>query len=387
MKISILTPDLSDNCLGRAYILAKTLQRYYQTEIVGPIFGNEIWKPVAEDKGVSYKGVKMKGIFKPYCRFGELLEKIDGDVIYAHKPLFTSFGIGLIKKRRSKKTLILDIDDWQIGFMKETYGNPSLVGRLKSLTYSTLRPYSIRSYWNSLVSEKLIHFADEITVSNSFLKERFGGIVVPHGRDTGAFNPEKYDKNLTRRKYKIKEAKKVVMFFGTPRLHKGIEDLIKAMGLIKDRNIILVVVGISKDKYCQNLVRDIERTLNERFRVFGLQPFEKVPDFLAIADVVVVPQRKNFATMGQVPAKVFDAMAMAKPIIATNVNELPEILEGCGRIVEPENPRQLANAIQYVLKSPHQTKEMAWNARQKCIEKYSWDTMEKVLVDIFKKYE
>jgi len=40
-----------------------------------------------------------------------------------------------------------------------------------------------------------------------------------------------------------------------------------------------------------------------------------------MGDVVIIPQRENFATLGQMPAKVFDAMAMAKPTIATNVSD------------------------------------------------------------------
>jgi len=42
MKISILPPDLSHNCLGRAYLLAKILQRHYEVEIIGPMFGEGI---------------------------------------------------------------------------------------------------------------------------------------------------------------------------------------------------------------------------------------------------------------------------------------------------------------------------------------------------------
>jgi len=44
MKISILTPDLSHNCLGRAYLLVKILQRHYKVEIVGPIFGDGVFE-------------------------------------------------------------------------------------------------------------------------------------------------------------------------------------------------------------------------------------------------------------------------------------------------------------------------------------------------------
>ena len=98
MKISILTPDLSSNCLGRAYLLAKILQKHYKVEIVGPIFGDGLWEPLANDKSIVYKYVKICGRIKPYWQIKKLIRKIDGDIIYASKPLLTSFGIGLLKK-------------------------------------------------------------------------------------------------------------------------------------------------------------------------------------------------------------------------------------------------------------------------------------------------
>lgn len=80
-------------------------------------------------------------------------------------------------------------------------------------------------------------------------------------------------------------------------------------------------------------------------------------EFQSITDLVVIPQAERAASHGQVPAKIFDAMAMPKPIIATNVSDIPEILDGCGWIVEPENPRQLAETIQYVFDHPAEAKQ------------------------------
>jgi len=389
MKISILTPDLSHNCIGRAYLLAKVLQRHYEVEIVGPFFGHEIWKPIINDKSIIYKFIKISGRFKPYWQIRELIKKIDGDVMYASKPLFTSFGIGLLKKFTDKKPLILDIDDWQMGFIKHYFSSLSFRERLIYLKRSLVYFYSMDSYWNTLFGEKLAHFADEITVSNNFLKDKFGGAIVWHARNTETFDPAKFDKYLLREKYQIEKTNKVVMFFGTPRAHKGMEDLINAIVSIKNQDILLVIVGVDyKDSYSLNLVEAAKKRLSkERFIDFGLQPFEKVPEILAMADVIVIPQKRNFATVGQVPAKVFDAMAMAKPIIATNVSDLPEILDECGWIVEPENTEQLSKSIQYVLDNTEAAEEMGQKARQKCIEKYSWNAMEKILVKVFGKYE
>lgn len=388
MKISILSPDLSDNCLGRAYLLAKILKRRYEVEIVGPIFGNGIWGPVADDKSITYKSVEMGGRFKPYLQIRELARKIDGDVIYASKPGFTSFGIGLFIKVIQKKPLILDIDDWEMGFKKESNTNLSLFDSIKALVASGLFFYSMDSYWNILFMEKLALFSDEITVSNTFVRDKFGGTIVCHGRDTKAFAPQRFNRDLVRETYGIESSKKIVMFFGTPRPYKGVEDLIKAISVIKDQDVVLVVVGIdNRNQYSKQLAESAEKALGRRFKGFGLQRFETVPEFLTMADIVVIPQRKNFSTMGQMPAKVFDAMAMAKPIIASNISDLPEILDGCGWIVEPENPAQLAEKIQYLLNTPEEAEATGNKARQKCIEKYSWDAMEDILLKVFKKYE
>jgi len=79
-------------------------------------------------------------------------------------------------------------------------------------------------------------------------------------------------------------------------------------------------------------------------------------------------------------------MAMAKPIISTNVSNIPEILDGCGWIVESENPRQLAEIIKYVFDHPVQAKEKGKKAREKCKREYSWEMMEINLTGVFENY-
>ncbi len=389
MKISILVLDLSHNCLGRAYILAKILQRRHDVEIVGPMFGKGIWVPVINDKKVQYKSVKFYNRFISIPKLKELYCKIDGDVIYAVKPLFNSFTIGLIKKFFTKKPLILDIDDWELGFFIDFYKNKKFTDKIFYLLKEPFRFFlkPSDSFLWEIINEKMVRFADKITVSNNFLKERFGGVIIYHGRDTDTLNPERFNKQLFKQKYGINGKIKIAMFFGTPRPHKGVEDLVEAVFLIESKDIILIVVGVNeRDQYCKDLIKTAEEKLGERLRMFGLQSFEKIPEFLSLADVIVIPQRGSYSTIGQVPAKVFDAMAMAKAIIATNVGDLPEILDDCGWIVEPGNPEQLSRMIQHVLSNYKKAKEMGIKARQKCIEKYSWDVMEKVLVGVFEKY-
>ena len=338
-----------------------------------------MWAPLANDKSVAFKFVNNSNKWKRYWVIRELVKQIDGDIIYASKLLFYSFGVGLIKKFISNKPLILDIDDWQLGFIKEQFWNSSILNRFKLLASTRL--------WSCLISEKLKFIANDVTVSNNFLKKKFGGKIIWHSRDTEVFNPSLFDKNVLKKKYNLEKLKKIVMFFGTPRLAKGIEDLIEALGLIKNQDVILGIVGIDeKSQYCENIVKIADKALKKRFIKYGMQSFENVPEFLTMANVVVIPQKRNYWTIGQIPAKVFDAMAMAKPIISTSVSDLPEILDGCGWIIEPGNPRQLAESIEYILNNPEEAKKIGIKARQKCIERYSLNEMEKKIEKIFSKY-
>jgi glycosyltransferase involved in cell wall biosynthesis len=281
----------------------------------------------------------------------------------------------------------LDIDDWEIGFINDSYRKSNLANRLKSIGYSVIFSYEIGSYWNRFFCEKLTPFADEITVSNSFLQRKFGGTIVWHGRDANIFNPRKFDKESLKEKYSLNKPKKIVTFFGTPRPYKGIQNLIRAISLIRDPNILLLFGGAGEDKYSQKLAILGKQLLGKKFLVIGPQPFEKIPEFLAISDVVVIPQENTLSTIGQIPAKIFDAMAMAKPIISTDVSDIPDILEGCGWIVKPGNAQELAEAISHVINNSKKAEKIGWNARRKFLEKYSLDVMAKKLLPLLKKYE
>jgi len=95
----------------------------------------------------------------------------------------------------------------------------------------------------------------------------------------------------------------------------------------------------------------------------GPQPHALMPELLALSDMVVLPQRRTPIASAQVPAKVFEAMAMAKPIVATRMSDLPEILDNCGLLVEPGDIAQLAAAIERLLHDEPLGAELGRRAR------------------------
>jgi glycosyltransferase involved in cell wall biosynthesis len=165
------------------------------------------------------------------------------------------------------------------------------------------------------------------------------------------------------------------MFSGTPRPHKGVDDLARAVAAIDRDDVRAVVVGAHESEY----VDTVRRLGGDSIIVRGMQPFDELPKWIAAADVIAIPQKDNPATWGQMLSKVFDAMAMAKPVIASDVSDLPTVLEDCGRIIEPGDIEELREAIVDLARHPELCEELGRRARQRCIKKYSYDALAPVM--------
>jgi len=374
MKISIISFDLSHNCLGRAYILGKVLKRRYEVDIHGFLFprlGDSIWKP-CDTKEFDYRslnGCNFPGFLRSVA---SMLRDISGDVIYASKLRMPSYGVALAKKLLSKRPVVLDIDDLEISWDINTRG----LSKWISFT-NPIGP--LHTKW----VEKLAYLADEVTTVSTQFQERYGrGVLVPHGKDTNFFNPERFDRERLRNDRNIHKFK-IIMFLGTPQPHKGLEDIIQALNILDRDDVRFMMIGKGSNTSYESLLKG----LGKDKVIFAEQIlFNEIPNFLCIADLVVLPQVRSLQTYGQIPGKLFDAMAMAKPIIATNVSDIPQILDNCGIIVEPGDIYELANRIEWVFSNAAEAHEMGRRARAKCIKEFSWDVMEDRLVGIFEKY-
>jgi glycosyltransferase involved in cell wall biosynthesis len=387
MKVSLFSCDVHMNNLGRVYVLAKMLQRHgYETEIIGPMYGDGVWQPVADDTTIVYKTIKMDDTrAMSFDVLAALADLADGDVLYAVKPWAASFGAALLAKLRKRRPLVLDIDDWEMSFANDALKTMSLFGRMKYLAKTLFAPLVPFGFWNAFWCERLMFLADAKTVSNRFLRKKFGGTIVVHARDTEMFSPQRYASDEIRRAHGIALDAKVVMFFGSICEHKGVDRLVDAIVSLDDHDVRLVLVGVDlSDPYARSVSDAATARLGERYRCFGFQPFAKVPEFLSIADVVVVPQQKNDVSRGQLPAKFFDAMAMGKVVVTTDVGDAREVFaDGCG-VIAGEGV-DFATAIAGVLADPESVRAMGLRARQKCVDLYGYATVGGKVADVIRR--
>ena len=360
MKLTILSHSLSSNAAMRAYRLAQVARTFSDALLVGPVKDSGPWPGLPRESWI--RTVRYKRFPRFFKSFGSLVEAADGDVLIAVKPYLASFGVALVEAERRQVPVILDLDDLDVAFRPRSswHSNPPLI--------DLAQPKS--AIYVSLLTKAAIA-ADAITVSSAALQRRFGGTIVPHGADMELFDPARADRDSARRAFGFTGP--TVLFAGTPNPHKGLEVLGRAVGQLP---------GVKVAVTC----RDTDLTAAE-WSAWPLQripvvPYAAVPALLAAADVVAIPQLHSEVARYQMPMKVFDAMAMGKPIVASTVSDLPHVLDGCGLLVPPGDAEALARAISRLLSDPAEARLLGDRARRRCFETYSLEQIGNSLCEI-----
>ncbi|MBE9180824.1 glycosyltransferase family 4 protein [Oculatella sp. LEGE 06141] len=380
LKVSLVVSDLAGGGAVRAFLLGQVLQKLrYDVEVVGFLFvGNDLY--AAPPGGMAIASVPGARYPQFVRSAAELLHRLDGDIIYAVKPKPTSFGLSVLKKLQTRRPVILDMDDWELSW----HGGDDWSYRpsLKQLARDLLKPSGVlREPDHPLYitwMERLVSQANALTVDTQFLLDRFGGVYLPNGKDTALFDPDRYDGAASKHRYGL-SAYRVLMFPGAPRPHKGLEDVLMALDQLNEPDFRLVIVGGNPyDDYDDQLIRQWGRWIIK----LPKHPVEQMPEVLAAADVIVVPQRDTLVANAQFPLKLTDGMAMAKPILSTRVGDIPKILDGAGYLVDPGAPGQIADQIQQIFNHFDEAITRGQRARAKCVKCYSTDTMATILEEI-----
>jgi glycosyltransferase involved in cell wall biosynthesis len=376
-KISVLAPDLSGGGGTRVYLLAQVLQKLgYQVKVFGFVFGKKLYPPPPSKFTVEW----VSGCNYPQfiASVWQLLKRIDGDILYAVKPRPSSFGVALIKRLQNHQPIILDIDDWELSWFggKNWQYCPTPKQLVRDLVQknSLLRDPNFPLYLQWM--EQLIPQANALTVNTQFIQKKFGGTYLPNGKDINLFDYRKFDPEVSRQKYGLSDYR-ILMFPGTARPHKGIEDVLEALEILNQPDLRLVLVGGREigDGYIENLVAQGKGWIVK----LPQQSIEEMPEIVAAAHVIVVPQRQNPTAVAQFPIKLTDGMAMAKPILSTRVGDIPSILGDTGFLVNPNSPEQIAANLEDIFNNLDAANAKGMQGRKRCEEYYSLEAMAEIV--------
>ena len=157
MRISVLCFDIGANAAGRADLLARLLVPLGSVEVIGPARGSGAWAPLATGP-IRYTSVPARCMPGFIATMTDLARRADGDLIYASKTKLASAGVGYLKRVAGRRPLLLDIDDWEVGFYLGS-GFWGTAGRALNLGNPSGLPWT----W---LCERLTGLADGVTVAS-----------------------------------------------------------------------------------------------------------------------------------------------------------------------------------------------------------------------------
>ena len=238
-------------------------------------------------------------------------------------------------------------------------------GQIRRLIEKTIDRYSIK-------------FSDKIVVLSEWSKLRLnqlGGIplskiiVSPSGTDTDLFRPLSKEECCTR--LGLDPSFSYVGFVGSFLFHQGIDTLIDSAQNVLERftdtRFLLVGDGPMMDTWKQKVNN---QGLGQAFVFSGHVPYHNVPEYIGVMDICVAPHRKD--TNQASPVKIFDYMACGRPIVASDIEVIREIIgdSRCALLVPPESPHHLSVAINSLIEDDILSSAMSMRARQHVIDNF-----------------
>lgn len=217
---------------------------------------------------------------------------------------------------------------------------------------------------------------DEL-VSRGIADERI--LVNPNGVDPDRYSPS-VDGTAVRRRHGL-EGKRVIGFIGTFGRWHGAEVLAEAFGRLLERRpdwresvrLLMIGDGLTMPEVRANLGRN---GVSELVALTGAVPQEQGPAHLAACDVLASPHVRNpdgTPFFGS-PTKLFEYMAMGRAIVASNLDQIGELLRHgeTAWLVEPGDPASLAQGLERLLVDDDLARALGAAARAEAVARHTW---------------
>lgn len=194
--------------------------------------------------------------------------------------------------------------------------------------------------------------------------------VIPNAVNTEHFSREFSPKERADMDDELGKKEGDVFLITASRLVKknAVDDVITSLADLPE-HIHFAVLGTGPDEEKLRMLAR-EKDVIHRVHFLGHVSHEEMPKYFAAADIFIRPSRSE--GMGNA---FIEAMAAELPVIATSVGGISDFLTDykTGRVVPPDEPKAIANVVQWYLDNPENRSEIVQNARELVFAEYDWD--------------
>ena len=277
------------------------------------------------------------------------------DVIMCESPpLFLGYS-ALYLKRKKRAKLIFNVSDlW-----------PESAEKLGVVTNQWMLKLAYR------LEEKLYQKSILVTGQTQgickSINQRFPSVKtywLPNGVDVSYYNPLTVSGNW-RADNGFSDKDVLFLYAGIIGLAQGLEIILSAAEALKEQTSIkFILLGSGPEKEKLQLIKQSKQLNNVYF--FEAVSKVKMPEIVKASDVSIIPLRKLELFLGAIPSKIFENLAMEKPVILAVDGEARELFVNqgqCALYSEPENVEDLVKNIQLLASDPLLRKQLGEKGR------------------------
>lgn len=264
-----------------------------------------------------------------------------------------------------------------------TFHQTSFRGKLANLLISQGR---WRRFEKSCLqqADRIITVVDEI--KDHYVRDH----GIPHDKVTIVMNTEDLDRFLSIpidgdiiRQY---EPFFVLSYIGGFGLHRGVQTAILAMPRVLETvpgARLILVGGGGNEPELRNLARSLG--LGGVVEFIRWQPFEKVPSYIAASKVGLVPYIKSVQTNASAPHKLFQYMALARPLVVSSMASLSRIMTetGAGLVYRAGDATALADAVISIYRDKNLAADLGQAGLNAVRTKYNWQMEGAKLLELY----
>jgi glycosyltransferase involved in cell wall biosynthesis len=355
--------------------------------VVYPGYKNKLWQWDEKD-GIDVLRVKTfigpnKGFIKRIANYVSFMISAilmcrlvkDVDIVVSTSPQFFCGFSGFFVSRIQKCPWVLEIRDlWPESIIA--------VGAIRQKTIiNMLERIETFMYTHADHIVSLTHAFKRHIMARDVRSDSIS--IVTNGADLEQFKPVSGD-NEVEKKYGLGK-RFVASFIGTHGMAHALDTVMRAAKILEDnKDILFLLVGDGAEK--DRLLKAKETLGLENVLMLPQQEKRFMPHFISASNACMVLLRKSDLFKTVIPSKIFEAMAMERPIIHGVEGESKEIIEqaGCGICIEPENEAQLADAVMTLNKDETLCRRLAANGKNYVRIHYNRDDLADKYLNILK---
>jgi len=205
-------------------------------------------------------------------------------------------------------------------------------------------------------------------------------VLLTNGVDTHEYQPATPDERLALELGL--NGHKMFLYAGTHGLSQGLDVILEAAKRTRDDDIVYVLAGEGADK--EHLVEKARNEGIENVHFLPNQPKDAMPGLLNLAYAAIVPLRPLDLFVDAVPSKMYESMAVGRPVVASLRGEAARIVSAadCGIVAEPGDPEALEKAVEDLAHDPRLAQTMGRHGRDYVVEHFDREKIARRLRDL-----